>query len=203
MPEPISYYKLHGEHAAFRVFAHQAITSEVYLRGDPAPTRNQVAAVLHALADRSHNQHMLGEEVAALGSDEASFGPGWAQATGLGRYFHALGDQLNTSSIPRAAEPDNSNETAAEEDARLAAVAGLRRVDLARQIVQLEEEGVGDALAGAFAALLPRDINTDVHEVLISTVVNIIAARELDRSIATTKHSPHPTATTPHERLRS
>lgn len=89
-------YDLNGEHPADRVYRQQAISSDVYLKGETAPTKNQVAAVLHALADHTHNQHMLGADVEALGADRADLGEGWAQTTGLGRYFHALGSWLET-----------------------------------------------------------------------------------------------------------
>lgn len=87
-------YNVAGQHAADRVMRQQAITSPVYLHGEQPPTANQVAAVLHALADFTHNEHMLSDEVADLGRDRLEHGTKWAQATALGRYFHALGDWL-------------------------------------------------------------------------------------------------------------
>lgn len=97
-PPPIPHgYDVVGQHAADRLMSAQAISSDVNLHGDPPPTRNQVAAVLHALADFTHNQHMLSDEVAHLGADHLNpYGEAWAQATGLGRYFHGLGDWLET-----------------------------------------------------------------------------------------------------------
>lgn len=89
-------FHLCGAHPADRVMSHQALTSEVYLHGDPPPSRNQVAAVLRALADHTHNAHMLSDAVRELGADRAHLGPGWAQTSGLGRYFHGLADHLET-----------------------------------------------------------------------------------------------------------
>ncbi|KQO98393.1 hypothetical protein [Leifsonia sp. Leaf264] len=87
-------FVLAGQHPADRLLEAQKLSSPVYLHGDPAPTRNQVAAVLHALADHTHNEHMLGDAVAELGADRANLGPAWAQVTGLGRYFQRLGDYV-------------------------------------------------------------------------------------------------------------
>nr|WP_219820195.1 SLOG family protein [Pseudoclavibacter sp. RFBI5] len=53
-----------------------------------------VAKVLHALADLTHQRHMLGPEVASLGSPGGvEFGGEFAHS--LRRYFHGLGDELN------------------------------------------------------------------------------------------------------------
>jgi hypothetical protein len=93
-PRELPAYNLNGKHPADRVYAHQAISSDVYLHGEPAPSRNQVAAVLHALADHTHNMHMLGDDVRDLGKERDNFGALWAQTTGLGRYFHGLGNHL-------------------------------------------------------------------------------------------------------------
>lgn len=89
-------YVLCGEHPADRVYRAQATSSDVYLHGDPPPTRNQVAAVLHALADFTHNEHMLSDAVKELGKDRENYGSRWEHASGLGRYFHHLGDALET-----------------------------------------------------------------------------------------------------------
>lgn len=80
---------------ADRVYRSQKLGSDVYLHGDPQPTPNQVAAVMHALADHTLNTHMV---VAAerLGEDRAHLGTEWVLATGLGRYFQGLGDALET-----------------------------------------------------------------------------------------------------------
>lgn len=60
---------------------------------DDVPTLRQVAVVVRGLADYTHNQHMLGESVRVLGE-----GGAWPdrddQAHVLGRYFHAVADQL-------------------------------------------------------------------------------------------------------------
>lgn len=94
-------YDLCGQHPAIRLMLSQKISSDVYLQGDPPPTPHQVAAVLHALADHTHNRHMLSEAVASLGEDRDQFGDKWwAQTSGLGRYFHGLGDYLDGMNGP-------------------------------------------------------------------------------------------------------
>lgn len=55
--------------------------NEFVLGGDPAPTKNQVAAVLRALADRALNTRMVGVE----------------KADDLGRYFHYLADEIRAT----------------------------------------------------------------------------------------------------------
>lgn len=54
-----------------------------------------VAAVLHALADHTHNRHILevivAQEALALDNYGQAFSP---KATSLGRYFHALADHI-------------------------------------------------------------------------------------------------------------
>lgn len=81
---------------AERIATSQRVTDHVYLNGDPLPTRNQIAAVIRSLADFTHNQHMLSYGVAAMGDRDSQFGAMWAHATGLGRYFHALADHIET-----------------------------------------------------------------------------------------------------------
>lgn len=101
-------FSLIGEHPAERVFNAQARSSDVYLHGETPPSRNQTAAVLHALADHTHQVHMLGPAVRALGADRADMGEAWVATTGLGRYFHALGDWLEdfgpATRLPNAEE---------------------------------------------------------------------------------------------------
>jgi hypothetical protein len=64
--------------------------------GDPKPTRNQVAAVLHALADHTGIVNML-MEASLLGDARArELGEHWRLPSGLGRYFQDLGDALET-----------------------------------------------------------------------------------------------------------
>lgn len=60
------------------------------------PTLRQVAAVMHALADYTHNQHMVSDQVKEVfGEDFNTFGRVYHdQAVALGRYFHALGDEM-------------------------------------------------------------------------------------------------------------
>lgn len=81
---------------AERIINSQRVSSEAYLCGDEPPTRNQIAAVIRSLADFSHNQHMVSEDIRDMGSDRSEFGDKWAHATGLGRYFHALADHIET-----------------------------------------------------------------------------------------------------------
>lgn len=100
-------YRLNGEHIADRLMRQQALQpGSLPLKDEPAPTKRQVAAVMHALADFTLQHHMLGEEVLALGDDrrKASWdGPAvpnrddrreWARAVGIGRLFHGIGDEL-------------------------------------------------------------------------------------------------------------
>jgi hypothetical protein len=88
-------YELNGRHPAIRLLMSQQISSDVYLQGEPPPTPRQIAAVLHALADHTHNRHMLSDAVASLGEERNPFGDKSAHITGLGRYFHGLGDYLD------------------------------------------------------------------------------------------------------------
>lgn len=80
---------------ADRLYDAQKLGSDVYLHGDPKPTRNQVAAVLHAMADHTAIVNMI-EEADELGADRRDLGPMWVEATGIGRYYQRLGDALET-----------------------------------------------------------------------------------------------------------
>jgi hypothetical protein len=85
-----------GQHIADRILSNQKVQEgSVYLRGEAAPTPQQVAAVLHALADHSLIMHMLSDDVKHLGADNAELGGKWEQATGIGRWFQGLGDALD------------------------------------------------------------------------------------------------------------
>lgn len=99
---PNPYVLPTGEHAADRLVRQQAITSDLYLHGEPPPTTRQISAVLHALADFTLQQHMLGDEVLVLGDRPGQriwpYGTEdirWAQAVGIGRLFHGMGDHLD------------------------------------------------------------------------------------------------------------
>src|SRR4051812_13493228 len=78
---------------ADRLYDAQKPGIDVYLHGDPKPTRNQVAAVLHALADHTLLEHAVGL-AAYLGQDRADYGRTFSQATGLGRWLQSMGDAL-------------------------------------------------------------------------------------------------------------
>lgn len=80
---------------AKRVMDGQKLGLDIYLHGDPKPTPNQVAAVLHTLADHTHIVNML-ECAEVLGEDRSELGIRWVRATGLGRYFQGIGDALET-----------------------------------------------------------------------------------------------------------
>lgn len=80
---------------AERLYSAQKLHSQVYLHGDRPPTRNQVAAVLHALADHTAIVNMI-ERADELGADRRDLGPMWVEATGIGRYYQQLGDALET-----------------------------------------------------------------------------------------------------------
>lgn len=77
-------------------FAHRLLnTGDIkqgsILGGGRVPPEH-VAAVLHALADHTLNQHIVTviiDQHALAGPDEA-----WPRATSLGRYLHALGDSI-------------------------------------------------------------------------------------------------------------
>lgn len=100
-------YIISGEHIADRLMRQQTLQEgSLPLHGDPPPTKRQVAAVLHALADPTLDQHMLGPAVLALGDDRRKAiweGPSapnrqerraWALGIGIERMFHGVGDEL-------------------------------------------------------------------------------------------------------------
>lgn len=91
MPETANMAEI--EKWAERLWNAQKLGSEVYLHGDPKPSRNQVAAVLHSLADHTAIVHMLSEAM-ELGKDRLVFGKSWGRATGVGRYLQLLGDAI-------------------------------------------------------------------------------------------------------------
>ncbi|BDZ52295.1 hypothetical protein GCM10025867_51020 (plasmid) [Frondihabitans sucicola] len=96
-PSVPSAYDLNGQHAADVLMGAQALHLDANLHGDPPPTRNQVAAVLHGLANFGLASHMLSPEVAALGADKLDpLGEDFARATGVGRYLKGLGHWLET-----------------------------------------------------------------------------------------------------------
>lgn len=84
-----------GEHAADRLLRAQKLEpGSPYLAGEEPPTPNQIAAVLHALADHTLLMHLVGDEVATLGEDRAHLGPGWQQATAIGRFLQNMGNRI-------------------------------------------------------------------------------------------------------------
>jgi hypothetical protein len=93
VPESINMSDI--EKWAERLWNAQKLDSEVYLRGDSKPTRNQVAAVLHSLADHTAIVHML-VEAKVLGKDRMGLGKSWVRSTGVGRYLQALGDAIES-----------------------------------------------------------------------------------------------------------
>lgn len=83
------------QHAAERLMASQKIEpGSPYLAGEAAPTRQQVAAVLHALADHTMLSHLNSEQVLALGDDRAHLGGTWRAATAQGRFLQRMGNRL-------------------------------------------------------------------------------------------------------------
>lgn len=66
-----------------------------------------VAAVLHALADFTHNEHMVNtivdQEVLARSESSRSFHP---RVSSLGRYFHRLADAIEWREADRARKVD-------------------------------------------------------------------------------------------------
>lgn len=91
-------FTIGGQHPGDRITAHLAVSGSVYLHGDPAPTINQVAAVLHALGDLSLNHLMLSDEVSALGAGD--YPEDVQHANGLGRWFHLVGEHIEGDRDP-------------------------------------------------------------------------------------------------------
>lgn len=69
-----------------------------YLRDEPKPTRQQVSAVLHALADHTAITNMLAVAEDMGGSST------WPEATGIGRYYQRLGDALEAPVVGSQSE---------------------------------------------------------------------------------------------------
>lgn len=89
-------YEAGGQHIADRLLSNQKLQEgSVYLRGEAAPTPQQVSAVLHALADHGLINKMLSDDVKHLGADRAHLGEGWEQSMGIGRWFQGIGDALD------------------------------------------------------------------------------------------------------------
>ncbi len=83
------------ESARQEVYAQRVLNAQDVIQGSVAMNREaqtegvpplHVAAVLHALADHTHNIHMLRVADEQLLDDN--------RATSLGRYFHALADVI-------------------------------------------------------------------------------------------------------------
>lgn len=64
----------------------EAVVREHNFYGGECPSPHQVAIVLHALADHSAIMEMLQYNV--------DFKSPWPQATSIGRWFHALGHEM-------------------------------------------------------------------------------------------------------------
>lgn len=85
-------YQISNQHAAERVLEQVRYSSGRASLGDEDfPTIRQVACVMHALADLTHQEHMLSAQVASLATDRDM-----NQAHGLGRYFHGLGNYMDS-----------------------------------------------------------------------------------------------------------
>ncbi len=83
------------EHAADRLLRSQKLNlGSPYLHGEEPPSPNQVSAVLHALADHTLNERMVGPLVEEMGQDRGHLGPYWAQTSGLGRFLQRMGDWI-------------------------------------------------------------------------------------------------------------
>lgn len=93
-----------GQLAGERLLAAQKLSSDIYLHGEEPPTRNQVSAVLHALADHGLMSHMNSETVLELGDDRANLGRTWRQDIAHGRFFQAMGDSIAEWHDPREQE---------------------------------------------------------------------------------------------------
>jgi hypothetical protein len=83
--------------------AERIYQSAIYQIHGEDLTREQVAAVMHALADYSLNQRMVSPIVADLAIAPLAFSePNEPDlAHGLGRWFHAVGDRIARPEIDR------------------------------------------------------------------------------------------------------
>lgn len=65
------------------------------LTGEPKPTRKQVAMVLHALADHTAIMQMTRyDRLEHWGSNKGKETEYWPTETSIGRWFHAVGNDL-------------------------------------------------------------------------------------------------------------
>lgn len=88
------------QHAADRLMQSQKLHhGSPYLGGSEPPSRQQVAAVLHALADHTLIEYML-NGARIIGADRAHLGDEWALTTGVGRYLQRMGDWLEGEVAP-------------------------------------------------------------------------------------------------------
>ncbi len=88
------------EHAADRLMASQKLqATSPYLGGAKPPSRQQVSAVLHALADHTLMERLF---IVApdLAPDRANLGLSFQQASGMGRFFQAMGDWIAWDAAP-------------------------------------------------------------------------------------------------------
>lgn len=65
-----------------------------YLAAQPPPTRQQVSAVLHALADHSLLTLLNSPQTLVLGQDRAHLGEYFARASAHGRFLQLMGDRV-------------------------------------------------------------------------------------------------------------
>lgn len=83
------------EHYAHRLLSTQDV-QRGSLRGDGPPTPLQVAAVLHGMADHTAIQHLLNVIANGHAMRRDTDDNLWPEATSVGRYFHALGDTIES-----------------------------------------------------------------------------------------------------------
>jgi hypothetical protein len=83
--------KATGENAADRIM--KALDNR--LTGEPKPTRKQVGMVLNALADHTAIMEMCQlDRLEHIGSNKGQETKYWPTETSIGRWFHAVADDL-------------------------------------------------------------------------------------------------------------
>ena len=83
-----------GEPAADRLM--KALDNRI--TGEPKPTRKQVAMVLHALADHTAIMQMVNYDMRDLYPNQDRKTEYWPTETSIGRWFHAVGSELEERS---------------------------------------------------------------------------------------------------------
>ncbi|OZD48617.1 hypothetical protein CH252_19000 [Rhodococcus sp. 06-1477-1B] len=100
LQDTLERLRTQDDHVAARYYADRVLNAQHVSRGVHQPDGTHapipaelVAAVLHALADHTHNSHML-----AVAKDHLLARPDdtWPAIDSLGRYFHALADSIDT-----------------------------------------------------------------------------------------------------------